>query len=492
MRRLAVGAFLAASLLSGAVEAAGVSRETRNNLRAGLAEARQEAVKVALREGGAEAVELVLPLAAIDKDGGVRDRAFVELAKLRADGAAAAIAAGLRARDARIRAVTAELLGDRRDAGAAEVEALVAALGDDDLEVRRAAAWAAGQVKARAAAAALAAFAEEEGDLRLRSIAVESYSRIGPPGAAERLSSWAAEGGPDVVRAQAIVSLGFHDRDEAGRRIAEALAAAAGDVRGGRLVLAALETAERVRRAETVPGILGLLDHPRGRVVDRAFAAARAVTGMELPADPAAWREWWEHYGDGFEVPAKGSGPAAGGSRSRVRFYGAPIVSDRVVFVIDESGSMRDPGSDGEPKIDGARAALEEALDAMEPSAMFNVIGFGDGPRPFKERLVPATDRNVRDARRFLKAAGPRGRTNVFDALELALEDPEADAAVLLSDGAPSVGRFEYYQRIRRHVGFANLLRGASFSCVALTDSDAARRFLKRLADESGGTYTER
>lgn len=474
----------------GAAAVAGVSRDTRNGLKAGLPETRADAVRAALREGGAEAVPLVLPLAAADKDGGVRDRAFVELARAKQDGVDRALLAGLTARAAPTRAVAAELLGDRRTAIAAAP--LAAALDDADLEVRRAATWAAGQVKASEARDALARSITDEDDLLLRSLAVESFSRVGGEGTAARLAVWAADG-PPSVRGAAIRSLRYHDRDEAARQVAVALEVAKDDPRGGPLVFAALETAGLLRRAETIPGLLALLDHPRGRVVDQAFRVVREVSGMELPDDPTAWREWWEHYGEGFEVKRESERPSArGASASRVRFYGAPIVSDRVVFVIDESGSMRDAGPDGAPKIDGARAALDEALAAMEKSAKFNVLGFGDAPRSFADGLVPATEKNVKGARRFLKGAGARGRTNVFDALELALSDPEVDAIVLLSDGAPSVGRYEYFQRIRRHVGWVNRVRGASISCVALAESDSARSFLRELAEETGGTYTER
>ena len=470
---------------------AGVSRETQNNLSAGLAKTRQAAVKAAIAESGAEAVALVLPLAASDKDSGVRDRAFVELARAEAAGVDAAIAEGLGSRDEEVRRVSAELLGDRRWAGAGP--ALLELLKDRDVSVRRSAAWALGQAKVADASDALAARVEQSDDRLEAALAVESVSRIRGAGALERLEEWAGSE-IDAVRAQALRSLSFYDRAVAARAVASALSDAVDDVRGGAVVFAALDTAEKVRRSEPIGALVELLGHPRGRVVARALAVLRTVTAMELPDDAAAWREWWDHHGETFQVPKEAgvSAGTAGASRSRVRFYGAPIVSDRVAFVIDFSGSMRDPGTDGKPKIDGARAALGEALDAMSKNAMFNVISFGDEPRSFKDGLVPVTKRNIRDAKRFVESAGPRGYTNVFDALERALEDPEVDHVILLSDGSPSVGRYEYFSRIRRHVDWLNRRRAASISCVALAQGKKARSFLKQLAEETGGTYVER
>ncbi len=483
---------------SGTAAADGVPSDVKKKLKAGLADVRREGAKEAARTASSEAVRLLIPLAAADRDGDVRDVAFTELQKQAAPVVIEAIVEfGIGSKKPMERAIAAELLGAMR-ADAAEIAgaALVEALADRDREVRLAAAEAVGLVKVASAGEPLRRLVADGDDPLLRVIAVESLSRIGGDDVTDALSGLCSDAN-DAVAAQALESLAFHDRAAAAAAAAGALRRQVDDPALRAATLAGIEVARVVRRPEPIPALIALLEHPRGRVVDLVFSVLREVTAMELPDDPKSWKEWWEHYGDGFEVPATRSAQPAQpgdptGRRSRVRFYGTPIVSDRVVFVIDFSGSMRDPDASGRPKIDGARDALREALEAMPEAATFNVVAFGDEPRSWKDALVPVNAKNVDDAIKFLKGAGPKGYTNLYDALEVALADPDADTIVLLSDGAPSIGKYEYFSRIRHHVGRMNRLRRVAISAVALQPTDHARSFLERLAKETGGSYSER
>ena len=468
-----------------------VPSDVRKDLKSGREDVRIDAIKRAA-EAGAAAVPLLLPIGAEDRDGRVRDAAFQELIRIPGDDAAARIAAELDARKPAVREFAAELLGARKASGVGE--GLLARLDDKDEAVRLAATTAAGACRAEECRDRLAELAgDDEQSHVLRGAAIESFGRIGGDGVAERLREWIAEG-PDGVRAVALAQLWYHDRRAVADVVAELLAddAIARQEEASPLLYQAIEEARRARRAAPIEGLVRLLEHPRPRVVSAAWRALVDLTGVEMTSDVAGWREWFDHYGDGFEVKGEGGASPPASTASKVEFLGAPIESDRVVFVIDFSGSMRDEGRDGEPKIDAARAALAEVLDALGREAMFNVIVFSDEPRAFDDGLVDATKRNARSAVTFVRGGSPKGYTNVYDALELACRQERADTVVLLSDGAPSAGRYEHYSRILFQIRRINKTRKLAFSAIALQTGEHASRFLKRLAEESGGTYVER
>lgn len=463
-----------------------VPARVKKDLKAGKSEVRLEAVREAAKAGPA-AVPLLVPVAAGDKEGRVRDAAFQEL--IRIDGAAEELAEAARGRDPAARAVASEALGAMRAEGDDVAAALARGLADPDLDVRRAAAYAAGVCKASSCADALASVIDGEDDVAA-ALALESLSRLRPPGVVDALVARSASARP-AVRAAALRQLRYHDRDVAAEQIGAALSDPAlrgEDAPAGPVLAAAIAEAAEARRAEHVGPLVELLRHPRERVADAAWRTLRGITRVEMGPDPGGWEEWFAHYGEGFRVPKEdGGSPGVASTASRATFLGAPVISDRVVFVIDYSGSMRDDGVDGRPKIDAAREAMTAVLEALGESARFSVVAFSDAPRVLSETLIAADAKGVQAATRFLKAAAPKGYTNVYDGLAAALAIADVDTVVLLSDGAPSAGTFEQYSRIRYHVQRLNRRRGAAITTVALTADEKPRRFLEQLAEDSGG-----
>lgn len=474
---------------TGSLLAEGVPSDVRRNLKAGLENTREKAVREAVKIAGTQAIPLVLPLAAGDRDGRVRDVAFSELCKLRDDDAILAfVKEGLRSRDQAFQRVSAEILGNIRAAGAAEE--LMPLLKSRDSEVRRAAAWALGQLKAVAALPKLQSVVEGDRDPLVRALAVESISRIGGESVLNSLLGW-SDGGDEARKMSALQSLRFHNKDEAARALRDVLMAEEKSEELSPILAQALLEVKNVRERELIVPLIALLDHPRPRTVALAFSGLRNLTGMELPCDRKAWTEWWEYYGPTFKIEDKKemqSGEVVG---SQVSFFGTPIVSDRIVFVIDFSGSMKNEGKSGRPKIDEAIEALRETLESLPKGARFSVISFGDAARAWKEDLVTAKKKTIADALAFLRAAPPRGRTNIYDALDMALGMKGLDTVVLLSDGGPSAGQYEFFSRIRHHLRWRNRLKLAAINSVSLGSSKGANNFLRQLAEDSGGESFE-
>lgn len=492
-RRRLVAAAVAAFISTAAPAHAGdVSGATKKDLKAGQPEVRRSAAKRAAEEAAGAAVPYLLPLAANDKDSGVRDTAFTELSRLKTGEAVTnLVEKGIASKDAGIRRIASEILGVIEAPGV-DV-ALIPLLDDKDREVRVAAVYAAGLVKAATTRPRLVELVELDKDPLVRSVAVESIGRIGGADVAALLDGF-MNSSSESVQISALHQYWWHDKARGAQVTAEVLARpdlrADGPLRP--LLVQAVEEALKYRAKPCLPRLVELLTHPRARMRDMAHRALQEITGLSIANIPSDWMDWWQQQGATYEVPKQGGAAAPGAQRSQVRFYGIPIVSDRIVFVIDYSGSMNEPGKDGKPKIDGARAALAEVLNALPDATEFNLIAFSTEPRLWRGELQKKSKQNVADAIKFVQSTSVGGWTNVYDSLARGIEMQSVDTVVLLSDGAPSVGRYEFFSRIRHHIRLLNRTRKVAVSSIALQTSDDAKRFLRELAKDTGGDYVER
>ncbi|MGA0870936.1 MAG: HEAT repeat domain-containing protein, partial [Planctomycetota bacterium] len=115
------------------------------------------------------------------------------------------------------------------------------------------------------------------------------------------------------------------------------------DHKNWRVRAAAIDACRRVRSVASVPELIDRLDDETGRLREDVLDALQALTAMRFH-DAGRWRSWWKTEKDGFElIPAdafaKTPAPRAV-QAATASYYGIPMVSDRVVFVVDVSGSM--------------------------------------------------------------------------------------------------------------------------------------------------------
>jgi hypothetical protein len=85
-------------------------------------------------------------------------------------------------------------------------------------------------------------------------------------------------------------------------------------------------------------------------------------------------------------------------------------------------------------------AKLREALESLPAGTAFNVIPYTNDPIPWEKRLIVSDARSVRRALDFFERCNRSGRGNFYDAALLALDDPEVDTIVVLTDGVPTGG----------------------------------------------------
>lgn len=107
------------------------------------------------------------------------------------------------------------------------------------------------------------------------------------------------------------------------------------------------------------------------------------------------------------------------------------------IFVIDTSGSM------GGTSIAQAREALLLALDHLREGDTFNIIRFASKHTSFESVPIPATQRNIKLARRWVRELMAHGGTNMSPALSQALKVNTASddktrlrQVVFITDGA--------------------------------------------------------
>ena len=119
---------------------------------------------------------------------------------------------------------------------------------------------------------------------------------------------------------------------------------------------------------------------------------------------------------------------------STTSFFGAEQSAQKVVFVVDNSNSMR------KGKFETALAELSKSIDELSPNQQFHVIFFSDTaylmfhPRPVK-KLVSATEKNKERLRDWLYSAEMCLKTKGEDAMNAAIA-MRPDVIYILGDGA--------------------------------------------------------
>ncbi|XP_066240957.1 inter-alpha-trypsin inhibitor heavy chain H5 [Saccopteryx leptura] len=123
-----------------------------------------------------------------------------------------------------------------------------------------------------------------------------------------------------------------------------------------------------------------------------------------------------------------------------------PPLPKNVVFVLDSSASM--VGT----KLRQTKDALFTILHDLRPQDHFNIIGFSNRIKVWKDHLVSVTPNNIRDGKVYIHHMSPTGGTDINGALQRAIrllnsyvahndiEDRSVSLVIFLTDGKPTVG----------------------------------------------------
>jgi hypothetical protein len=205
-----------------------------------------------------------------------------------------------------------------------------------------------------------------------------------------------------------------------------------------------------------------------GRLKDQYIKILKKLLDVEIETDdPNAWKSAWTAKKAGTEVL-----PGATMAEP-TQFYGLKTRSTRLVFLLDRTGSMAEPGSEPErspyklppeaagnekepaqekaareectrilkkwtavtckTRIEVAKKEIINTIYVLRPIVHFNVVWYESTPTPWRQELVPATWPNKLDAIQTADKIAPSGGTNIWDAVEMGykmLEFAQAKTAV--------------------------------------------------------------
>lgn len=258
------------------------------------------------------------------------------------------------------------------------------------------------------------------------------------------------------------------------------------------------------------------------------------------------WKSWWSVAESNFDPKKQDDHDGQTKVRKKRRgedpeFFGVPVNSKNIVFVIDTSGSMmyvmkndipglaKGDGSDGGNATGGgkstpedqklaefwtrmemAKRELRKVLMRLDRAVVFNMLNFDNQTYVFgKGKSLVATPGNKKKALEWAESLRFRrdGATNTMDALVEAFKaDPRTNTIFFLSDGLPSAdGKTDDPQEpILDRVFSLNRFRKIKIHTFGYNPEPypygsghppypslvQANDFLKKLAESTGGTFT--
>ena len=337
---------------------------------------------------------------------------------------------------------------------------------------------------------------------------VESLAVVKRPTVAERIRTVLNDETADLkVRALALEALAGRNDPEVLLFAAKTLAATDAPWDLMTASIAALARLHVRGAIEPLIAFLGREDIARLRTDARD--ALVSLTGQTHGPYRDPWARWWEDAKGSFVMPAEPQkDPNADQPKKGVTFFGIHTFSDRILYILDVSGSMdQAPTRKNErgesvptgdpPKIELARKEIAGAINLMNPTDHFNVILFDHQVVVWQTKMVDASDANKRRAIAWAQDQPPVGGTNIYDALEAgfrialaATNDRTVDTIYFLTDGKPTAGKVEDPDRILSDVADWEKSANVTIHTVGLGDCDEA--FLRRLAQMTHGTFVSR
>lgn len=266
--------------------------------------------------------------------------------------------------------------------------------------------------------------------------------------------------------------------------------------------------AEAIRALESfadkaaIGPLIRAMEKETGRLRDDVGKALERMTGERIGSNVEGWKAYWKEKGNEIDL----GGAMSARVRRQLDYYGLTTSSERVVFVIDTSGSMetsvdnpdvKDPG--GRSKLRAAQNELANAVKALRPTDQFGIVVYNDIVVRWEPGLLEASDVNKQAARDFIESLVAVNSTNIFDALETAFDiagfgardknyASGCDTIFFLSDGSPTSGRVVEPDGILAKVREWNSLKKVVVHSIGL-GREHNRAFMERLARENGGEY---
>jgi hypothetical protein len=248
----------------------------------------------------------------------------------------------------------------------------------------------------------------------------------------------------------------------------------------------------KVRAKAAVTALINLLGTVRGEVRTDIVTYLTDLTGQPFGPESGAWDKWWSQNQHDFKFPPEQKQlsftrpiPAFARQAAAGSYYGIPLNSSRLIFMMDTSGSMAGP------RIVAAKRELVRAIEGLPENVEFNIVVFNSRTTAWQNKLVPANAENKQLASYFVAGQVLGNRTASYDALETALRF-DAETIYFLTDGAPVGGKITSPPDIIRAITQMNQFRRMtinSFGIGVLPPPNVFDTFLATLAEQNYGIY---
>lgn len=271
-----------------------------------------------------------------------------------------------------------------------------------------------------------------------------------------------------------------------------------------------------------------LIDHMKSAVGDYRGVLNKAlvmILNVDMKRNVKRWSDWYDKEKDNIADRPDDEDPYEEVvEKEFISYCGIKEEGERIIFVIDTSGSMQDQASnnfrteittggdeeEGEKRVYKGRSKWEltqeetkYAIGDLGPNAYFNMVLFTGSVYLWRPRMTLASEENKQTAFAYIDKWDAVGATNIFDALELALvlggpgvwdtvNDPEVETIFFLSDGNPNMGRYSEFQAIVDEVSKLNKQRKVIIHAVGLgikKGEEELMEFLMSLASANGGQF---
>lgn len=236
--------------------------------------------------------------------------------------------------------------------------------------------------------------------------------------------------------------------------------------------------------------ILALVEHmqteARSRLRWGILGWLRARSGEEHGFEPQAWRVWAAGV-EGRVSTGAGSLRRGPVGDTRVAFAGMSVVSDRIAFLIDLSGSLWQAKVGDKTRKQIVDEQLRAVLKVLPEGTRFNVIPYTGAPLPWERELVASSASNVSRALSDFERCHQSGRGNFYDAARLAMEDSEVDTICVLTDGVPTGGRRWNMDLMVEVLAEHHRLRRVAIDSILVDSPRRQREAWARLASLTGG-----
>ncbi len=307
------------------------------------------------------------------------------------------------------------------------------------------------------------------------------------------------------------------------QRVSHAALRALGQA-GWRTDLAVVRFLRRYPCIEAIPTLIDHLEEPTPDKRDKLRQAVnenaspflreeilhslRRLTGAIMPENSKAdWLAFWEKEQANIKLPKFGL-ERRFTPRTTSGFFGIPVTGRGLCFVIDTSSSMKVGCEYGKTTTKrrrrGSKSRLEvaaeqtlQAVQAMNSESRYHLITFNSDALLWNENPVPPIPKSFRALTNILSKLRPKGGTNLYNALRLALDverqvygqltKNDIDAIFVLSDGEPQ----NSLESLLKMVEAANKYQKIRIHTVFCGESTGGAKLLQELAKETGGAFVQ-